>query len=169
MTRTLRITLSEEREAELQRAREQLQVAGKPLSDVELLSEVLTAGVRAIAIAHADVADGDDRPLGSLTVRELAQMMGVPDLAATRANNVKAREASVESMNQALLRLKDVRGLAVVTTPIRMTTAKEVTDFANDTAEMLAKQGPGATLLIVAAWAQSDGTTEPLVTNRIVN
>lgn len=104
-------------------------------------------------------AKGPAPKVSDLTVHELAEAMGVWDLAATRANQRRAMEASAEAMASAVAQLGDAKGLAAVAAPLRLKTCEELDRFSAAAHATFHANGPGMTLVVLAAWVDENRYT----------
>lgn len=105
--------------------------------------------------------DATDQLVGQLTVRELARVMGVPDLDARRAAEAEAKrkaEAAVEVMERCF---RDAGHLVSLGAPVRIRTLEEVDRWAMAMRQQI-MQGAG-TYSIAIAQAVLDDASQPYV------
>lgn len=95
-----------------------------------------------------------DRPIASLTVRELGAALGQPDIAAAREavdRSVLAQQAAAQEAGRIL---RDLKAISPALSYVRLKTADELRAFIEGAA--VALETPRFPLVVISAWVTSD-------------
>lgn len=110
--------------------------------------------------------DDQARPLSSMSIGDLASMLGIVDVIATRQQIQADRAKTAEALKATEMMLRDVEGVRSVNARERLTCAHDVEVFATAAKNNL-NDAPGHVLILLLAWADEHGnyTSTPHVVN----
>jgi hypothetical protein len=123
-----------------------------------IVAALLERGVRAILGEESPLSD---RFVGLLTVRELRNALGAPDLEATKQHIARQRLAAKRAADEADLLLKDIGAVRSQGTISRLATEEQARDLAEKLVRARASS-PALVLVIHSVWADAtDGSYVP--------